>query len=179
MKDDVPTPTRVPAKRRQLEDRSVILDRHIAEWLAGAEITPSERRRLETEKQRRKQLEPDHPLGLIVAQEGMTPEQWAAVCDVMRVMQPTEVVHTRLSRRQHGTLVGICQSLGARTRLVADMRDEEAAAKALLHEVEMVVAAPRETTVQTYATPGVWSVIGLARHRRLPVQVVLPNGEVN
>lgn len=179
MKDDTPTPAEVPRKRRQLEDRSVVLDRWIAEWLAGDDITPPERRRLEAEKARRKQLEPEHRLGLVVAQEGMTPDQWAVVCDALRVLAPTEVVHTRLSRRQHGTLVGVCQSLGASTRLVGDVRDEMAAAKALLHEVEIVVAAPREATVQTYATPGVWSIIGLARHRRLPVQVILPNGQIN
>lgn len=179
MKDDVPTPAQVPRKRRQLEDRSLVLDRWIAEWLAGDDITPSERRRLEAEKQRRKMLQPDVRLGLVVAQEGMTPPQMATVIEVLAVLHPTEVVHTRVSPRTHGILVGLCERIEASIRLVADVRDEEAAAKTLVHEVDIVVAAPREATVQTYATPGIWSVIGHARHRHLPVQVVLPNGEVN
>lgn len=179
MRDDAPTPERIPAKRRQLEDRGVVLDRHIAVWLAREDITPSERRRLEAEKARRKALRPEWIVGLVASQEGMTPMQFAVICEALRVTPATELRHTRLPRKHHGAVVGLCNDVGMAHRLIGDVRDEDAAAREVVRDADMVIAAPREATVQTYATPGIWSIIGLARHRHVPVQVVLPNGELN
>jgi hypothetical protein len=178
MRDDVEVPETIPAKRRQLEDTSVVLDKWIAVWLARDDITPSERRRLEAEKARRKALKPERVVGLVVAREGMTPRQLVAVLDALLAWKPTSVVHTRLVPRVHGVLMAACRNIGAHATLIADVRDEDAAARSVVHAADAVIAAPREQDVQTYATPGVWATIGLARHRRLPVAVVLPSGEL-
>jgi hypothetical protein len=179
MKDDAPVPDEVPRKRRQLEDPGVVLDKWIAVWLARDDLMPSDRRRLEAEKARRKALKPECIVGLVASQEGMTPPQFVEVLKALRALTPTSVLHTRLSRRVHGTVVGLCESIGASHCLIADVRDEDAAAREVVREVDMLIAAPREATVQTYATPGIWSIIGLSRHRHVPVQVVLPSGELN
>jgi hypothetical protein len=175
MKEDVEVPQEIPRKRRQLEQA---LDRWLAVWVARDDLTPSERRRVEAERDRRRHLATTRVIGFVAAPEGVTPAQLSTFCQLLRVTGPTEVVHSRLGRRAHGTLVGVCSELGVRHRLVGDVRDEMAAARELLSQVDEVIAAPREATVQTYATPGVWSVIGLARHRSLPTRVVLPDGQL-
>ena len=178
MKDDVEVPDEIPSKRRALHDA---LDVWIATWLAHPNLTPADRRRLQAEKDRRRAMRRVEALtvGLIAAEAGMTPHQFVAVLKALQGSGATSVLHTRLPRRAHGTIVGACNAMGASHTLVADIRDEQAAARAIVHEADVVIAAPRETTAQTYATPGVWSIIGLAHHRRLAVLVVFPNGEIN
>lgn len=177
MKDDVPVPDVIPRKRRQLEDESFVLDRFIAVWLTREDLTPSERRRLDAERERRRAAGPDVLVGLVVAEEGTTPPQFMRVLEQLRALRATKVVHTYLPRKHHGTLVGACHELGVERELVIDVRGIEQAARTVITGVDAVILAPREATVQTHATPGVWSAVGLARHRGVPTTVVLPSGE--
>jgi hypothetical protein len=173
MKEDAPVPEQVPVKRRQLESAP---DRWLAVWLARDDLSPSQRRRVSDEKARRRAARPSVRVGLVVSAEGMTPPQFVTVAELIDQAGATEVVHTRLPRKHHGAVAGACRSLGIPLRLVEDARDDEAAAKAIVRDVDRVIAAPREARPRTHATPGVWSAIGLARHRGLAVQVVLPDG---
>jgi hypothetical protein len=72
-KEDVPPLGPVPKKRRQLEGA---LDVHVAMWLDSDGLTPSERRRVQEEKDRRRRARRDGPavtLGFSGTREGMTP----------------------------------------------------------------------------------------------------------
>lgn len=175
MRDDAPVPETVPRKRAELHRA---LDRWLAVWLARDDLTAAERRLVEAEKARRKEARPERVVGVVTAPEGLTPPQFIALCQLVREVGATEVLHTRVPRKTHGALMAVCRELGATARLVDDVRDPELAARAVIYDSTVVVAAPREATVQAYATPGVWKMIGLARHRGLPTTVVLPNGEV-
>lgn len=164
MRDDAPRPERVPAKRRQLESADT-LDRWIAEWLASDEITPSERRRLEAEKARRRARVPDNIVGVILADEGVTPKQAAGVVERVSASRPTEIRHTpgfrgRLGRYFPHLPVGM-----------------EVDAGVVVRGADLIVAAPRHEREPEAGEAGVWASIRYARHRRVPVRVILPSGK--
>lgn len=159
MKDDAELPAVVPRKRRQVE---ALLDRWIAIWLAGDEITPSERRLLEAEKLRRKKLHPDPiRLGVIVGREGLTPAQLEFA-------------------RTHAQADGVVQirapfpvKLGAPPNTFAVLPDN----RMVVRESDVVVAAPKEPE-KPGRVEGVWECVRLAKQRGARVHVVLPNGMV-
>jgi hypothetical protein len=169
VKNDIPLPAKVPGKRRALE---VALDLHIAMWLDDETITPSERRRLGAEKQRRRQLRAAgrRPVGLLLPSQGVTAAQRAGIMEQLRALDPTIIYHHGVSGAMHHE----CKSLAP----VEVLRgDGMLGHRAVVHRSEAIVAAVKENAVMPYATPGVWLMIGLARHRSLPVRVVAPNGK--
>ena len=165
MKDDAEIPNAVPRKRRQLERA---LDRWIAAWLASEQLTPSERRRLEAEKERRKALRraSSVELGLIVAPEGLTPAQLAHLIEFVGEARPVRL-HWKhgnmpLLRKVLGGL-----EIGAFTEQHPDDRD-------VVRAATLVVAAPKESQ---QSSSEVWAMIRYAKHRKTPVMVVMPNGD--
>lgn len=169
MKEDVQElPAVVPRKRRQVEQA---LDLHIAIWL-DSEITPSERRRLLAEKQRRKNLTPDVVVGLVVADEGVTPIQLASLREELGRLEPTKIVHPGVaSSKVHGA----CKAQGVPVEVYHD-GDPISRAKEVVRAAEVLVAAPKEPTEPNEKT-GVWSIIRYARNRSLRVRVILPDGQ--
>lgn len=169
MKDDAPLPGSVPKKRRQIEQ---LTDLHIATWLGGDEITPSERRRLQEEKDRRKAEAKRGRLlvGLLVADEGLPKPQLDAAIHTLSGSGATAIIHPGVQQRLHSA----CKALG----VPVDVRygDGELGARVVAREADLIIAAPKESQVQPYATPGVWMRIGYARHRGVPVIVIMPNG---
>lgn len=162
VKEDVQElPDRVPAKRRALE---AVLDLHIAMWLASDKITPSERRRLSDEKQRRKDLKPSAVLGVIETREGATPAQLTAFFGVLELKRMTAIAHPgNLSRRAHGMCTGrapVKQLHGA-------------SANDLVRASDLMVALPRGDT-DAY----VWDAVSYAKHRKVPIVVVDPFGGI-
>lgn len=174
-KDDIEVPPRPPAKRRQLE---AALPQWLATWANDESLTPSERRRVQAERDRRKKMKVRSELvvGLVLAEEGVTPAQLDALRDTVRSTQAAQVVHTRIPRKVHGKLAQVCREQDV--PLVLRAGDGLLGAREVVRESDIIIAAPREPQVQTYATPGVWSMVGLARHRSTPVSVVLPDGQV-
>lgn len=183
MKADVPElPDRVPAKRRALEQAA---DVHIAMWLAGDTITPSERRRLETEKERRKRLVPDRPVGLLIARQGVTPVQQEHVMRAVAAAQPTEIHHPGVA----GPLHTACKRLGVPVTPVREIRthhlamppfqahgsDSDALREVVTRSTHLVVAAPTNHTPTK--DNDVWDAARYARHRNIAVQIILPNGK--
>jgi len=142
MKDDAPLPDAVPHKRRQVE---TLLDRHIAMWLASPDITPSERRRLQAEKDRRKALTPEDRVVVLVGREGMTPQQRARMAEL--VAGATSVA--------------------------------KGCSPDVVKTADRVVATPKETQEPVRKDTGVWAMIRYAKHRRLPVSVIMPDGSTN
>lgn len=181
-KDDVQLPDHVPHKRKQVEQ---ILDVHIAMWLASDDITPSERKRLEAEKARRKALVPDRPVGLLVGREGVTPPQQTEVLLELVHARPTEIHHPGVAAALHGA----CKRMGVPVHPVRSLRgwqlgqpafaahgtDEEAMRCVVLAATHLVIGAPKES--QPAATP-VWSMVRYAKHRGIAVKVILPDGTV-
>lgn len=166
MKDDLPPlPDKVPAKRRALEG---LPDLHIAMWLGGDFITPSQRRRLEEEKRRRKMAtHAQLVIGVLPSPSaGMTPEQRDKLQELLEALRPSEIVHPGVSSRVHTT----CREEAPTGVLRNNPRE-------VVRRADHVLAFPHETTVMPYATPGVWSMVGLARHRGTPTRVFLPTGE--
>lgn len=167
-----PLPAQVPRKRRPFEQ---LLDVHIAMWLAGDDITPSERRRLEDLKaQRKRERAVDgQVVGVLLPEEGVTPEQRAAVIEQVTKLNPTAIHHHGVSSPIHQA----CRRLAPVE--VHRGFDYQGHMEVVRHpDVEVIVAAAKETTVQPYALDGVWHAVGLARHRRMPTTVVFPNGQV-
>lgn len=159
MKDDAPLPETVPRKRRQIE---MLLDRHIAIWLAGDDLTPSERRKLEEERQRRRQVTPGMPVGLVVGHEGVTPEQLEQLPSYLR--GASKILHAGVASRVHTA----CRSLDVP---VVVYRDDM---KTVVKEADRVIACvpyAREITDTL-----VWQYVRYARHRSTPVIAVMPDG---
>lgn len=164
MKDDAPLPGTVPKKRRAMQ---LLLDRHIALWLANDTITPSERRRLAAEKDRRKAMAPsDHEVGVVIDEAGITPEQLAALATLLPSQQPAHVHHRGVPSRVHEA----CK----RVAPVCVHRDNTEVVKAS----DVVLAFPKENAIMPYATPGVWMNIGAARRRSVIVRVISPDGHL-
>ena len=163
MKDDVEIPTVVPKKRRQIEHA---LDKWIAVWLSRDDLTPSERRRLEAEKQRRKTAAPTVAVGILVGDEGLTPQQRAWLSDFLAEAHVDEL-HWPERALPHLRKVARDLSPGIETHAThADV----------VRAATIVVAAPKETEKPAEVS-GVWEAVRLAKHRSLPVKIVMPNGE--
>src|SRR4051812_26992531 len=112
-KEDAPVPDVVPRKRRQLEQAPPVW---LATWLDRDDLSPGDRGRIEAEKRRRKVYRATNAMrvGVIVAQEGMTPLQLAALADVLRETGATELAHATLRPKVHGSLMAICRELGVK-----------------------------------------------------------------
>ena len=172
MKDDVPElPAKVPAKRRQERE---LLDVHIALWLAGDDITPSQRRRLQAEKQRRKSLVADRPVGLLVGREGVTPEQQEAMIGLLGELEPTEVHHPGVGKRLHGA----CRLLDVPVHVHVDVRLDEGGMREVIKNSSIIIGAPKERS-RPASSSVVWDMIRYAKHRSLAVKVVLPDGGIH
>lgn len=174
MKSDVieDMPAAPPRKRRQLER---VPDVWLAIWLDSEHLSASDRRRVETEKAdraaRRKLTE--FRVGLIVTQYGLPREQIAGAIEALEKSGATEVHHGGVPPKLHNA----AREIGVTHHKEPGWRYAEERDKAVICAVDAIIACPKETTVQTYATPGVWTAIGYARHRGLPVTVIAPDGK--
>jgi len=162
-KDDIlDLPARPPRKARQLERAP---DVWLARWLAEATLTPSDLRRVEAEKARRKANAPDRAVGLLVGQEGVTPAQFAVVVDALGTSGAGVVHHTRVS----GALHRACKALDVPVAMHHTLTE-------VVRESEAVIAAP---TTRLSNGSGVWESVRLAKHRKLLVKIVLPDGSIS
>jgi hypothetical protein len=163
MKEDVgPAPESPPAKRRQLE---AVPDLWIAQWLARDALTPSQRRRVQDEKDRRKAASPDKPVGVLVGPEGVAPAQFVTLLTLVGGLRPTEIHHPGLPSRLH------MQLRAMEVPVTVHGGDYKAVVKAS----SSVVVCPRE---QSPTKSAMWEMLRYAKHRRLPVKAVLPDGRI-
>jgi hypothetical protein len=164
MKDDVDVPAEIPRKRRALEGW---LDKWIAVWLARDDLTPFERRRLEVEKKRRRKAQPDVKVGIVIATEGLTPEQRDYVTGFLVTSHPTEL-HVRL-----GDAPRLRKAIIGHEDVAATAHPDH---KDVVRAATVVVAAPKEPERPDHVE-GVWEAVRFAKHRKTPVRIVMPNGE--
>jgi hypothetical protein len=125
------------------------LDRWIAEWLDRTNLNPSTRRMLEEERERRK----------VVRKTG--PPARVGILEAREGMTPEQRAALNEWRAQFNGASEIRSG------------DYQAVVKAS----SAVFAAPRHAREPKSGEPGVWAGIRYARHRKVPVTVVLPNGK--
>lgn len=164
MIEDVQVPYQVPAKRKQLE---AALDLWLATWLARDDLTPSERRRVTEEKERRKALRAreERAVGLLVDPAGATPPQLEALRDLLAASSATAFHHPGTTSPIHQA----CKRNG--TPITIHERDMRAVVKAS----DVVIALPRESSP---ANSAVWDMLKYARHRKVVSWVVWPDGQI-
>lgn len=134
---------------RKRRDMHDALDRWIAEWLARSNLTVAERERLEAEKARRKLT------------RGRRPDVVLGVLVDREGMTPA----------QNKALKDYVAETGATRELSSGDH------KAVVRVATILFAAPKHARQPANGEPGVWAAIRYARHRRVPVRVVLPNGK--
>lgn len=168
MKEDLgPRPDRPPKSKRQLAQ---LPDVWIAEWLASDTIMPGDRKKLETIKEERKHRHPDVKLAILLGPEGMTPEQFRTFQRMIPSMNATEIHHTRLP----GKLYRVIKEQGVPSIMYDDFGG---GIQDMIRDSTVAIAFPKETTRQPYSTRrSVWSDIGYAVHRSMPVKVIMPDG---
>lgn len=167
MKDDAPAPERIPTKRRQIEDAPA---HWLREWLGKEDITFREKKRIEKEIQRRKDLLPDVKIGIVVGKEGVTPAQLRSIDDYLQLIGPTEILHAGVSSRLHQ----VCRRIGVPVTVIQHPRESPQAE--VVKRSTTVVAAVKEpyTPEQKF---GVWGLVKYAKHRKVPVRVYTPDGK--
>lgn len=164
-KEDLgPRPDKPPKSKRQLAQ---LPDVWIAEWLASDTIMPGERKKLQAIKDERKSRHPDVLVALILAREGMTPEQFKSFQRVLPAMGATEIhIDIPVPAKPYR----VVRSLGV------PIINHFLTPKDAIRSSTVVLAVPKETEVMPYATPGVWHLVGFARNRSMPVKVIMPDG---
>lgn len=172
MSDTVEIPAEIPRKRRQVEKA---LDVWIASWLARDDLAPSDRRRLEVERDRRKRLRKTEQVvvGFVGTPEGMTPEQRDKVGDLLDELAPTKVLHEYSTRGSIRRFHGMCVARKLEVELLPE-RD-------VIKEANVVLVTTkdsREPPRRMDADEGVWGPIRYCRHRGVPVKVILPDGVI-
>lgn len=168
-KDDVEIPAEVPKKRKVLESPQT-LDKWLAVWANDPNQPPSARTRAQGERDRRRRLVPDVRVGVIVGEEGMTPAQRDGVLERVMAAGPTQLV-VLAPRMRHLRMLLNAVAAGETVGLLTCEDDQ-----ALVRESTTLVAAPKETE-KPGVVAGVWEAVRYAKHRRLPVRVVMPDGE--
>lgn len=163
MKEDVgPAPETPPAKRKQLEQAA---DLWLAVWANDAKLPPSQRRRAQDERDRRKALSPDKGVGVLVGPEGLTPSQMVTLLTLVEGMSPTAIHHPGLPSRLH------MQLRSMQVPVVVHKDDYREVVKAS----NTVIVCPKE---QSPAKSAMWEMLRYAKHRSLPARAVLPDGRI-
>jgi hypothetical protein len=170
-KEDVPPlPDRVPTKRQQV---CQLLDVHIAMWLADENLSYPERKRLEAEKRRRKEVQHERSMGLLIGPEGMTPIQQEAVERLLQQSRVTVIHHPIVSPRLHYNCKLIASVRVWREGSISDRL------KKVVLEADEMIAAPKELREPRQKVEGtVWWAIKYAKFRRKPVNIVMSTGRV-
>lgn len=168
-KDDVgPAPDRIPTKRRQLEDAPALW---LRQWLDKVDITYREKNRIEKEIQRRKDNVRPLRVGILVGDEGVTPQQLRAMDTYLQQSGATAIHHTYIASKLHTAakrleVPVVVHGVGAQ---------REYANQEVVKNSDVVIAAVKQQ--ERKAIVGVWAGINYAKHRRVPVRVFTPDGK--
>lgn len=196
MKEDAPCPPSPPRKRRILEDESQTLDAWLAVWANDEQLAPSQRRRAQDERDRRKAARPvELVVGFSGSREGMSPEQRRRVKSMLIDLEPVEA--------HHGDCVGadeqfhsLCRGLkipivlhpsdlkGTRAFCNGAIRTERTKPplernKDIVRESSVLVATPKEgREPEPGPGQGTWSTVRYGRKRGGNVKVVMIDGSI-
>lgn len=171
MKDDAPAPDKIPQKRALLQDRERTPDLWLRQWLVRDDLHYRERRRISAEIERRKESRLSVRLAVIAGPEGVTPQQVRVARDQIKRIQPTEVRLVGQTVKMHRLFA---KDLNAFVDY-GDIHPEGDLARSLIRSATVVLAFPKERYKPTQVE-GVWDAVRFAKHRDLPVRVILPDG---
>jgi hypothetical protein len=167
-KDEIPPlPLRPPKKRKQMYEA---LDIHLAMWAHSDTLIPSDKRRVEEERQRRKRMKRTERVGILVGKEGITPEQFVRMAEALNGEKGgmTEIWHAPVS----GPVHSLCKSYGVDVEVVTTPRvSDHDRWRIVVKNSTKVIAFPRGEEGP------LWDLIRYTRHRNTPVTVIMPNGE--
>lgn len=162
-KDDIADiPARPPRKRYQLQNEQKIPDLWLARWANDESLSERERKLVQEERDRRKVAAPDVVVGVLVDAEDVTPAQLDFLRE--RLGNATQIHHPWTTRR----VAGACRHAGALVTVHKELRD-------VVLSSERILAAPRGPEDFRHRTPA-WEAVQYARHRKLAVTVMLPDG---
>lgn len=171
MKTDAPAPPVPPRKRRQIER---VPDLWLAQWLARQDLSAGDVKRVQDEKDRRKRLRgvERRVVGFFDNPDGMTPAQRDALKSLLAETKPTKVIHPGGYRGAVARFHGIC--LNMKIPIEQPVSERE-----ICKVADMVIATPKETREPARRLDkddGVWESIRYARHRDVPMRIIMPNG---
>lgn len=184
MKTDLPpTPGKPPSKRRVMRDRNATPNIWLHEWVANEGLPPGVRRTVEDELQRRKaedRLEVVE-VGVLIGTEGATPQQVATFSEWWGEVNPT-LLHVpscfpvrfdpQRNKPKIPALRDVANDLANRETWYRASEREELR-EVVLHASTIVALPPRITPTGT-----VWVAVSYAKHRKIPVKVILPDGTI-
>jgi hypothetical protein len=189
LKDDLPPiPSEPPRKARQLETAP---DYWLAVWANDESLTPSQRRKVQTERDRRKVLKPTVIIGFTGTQAGMTPKQRFEVRGLLTAMRPDEVhhgdcvgadatFHDEAIELQVPVVIHPPTNDSKRAWCKGALRVETAKPylernKDIVTASTVLIATPKEMSEQLRS--GTWSTIRYANNRGTKTIVIMPNGD--
>ena len=167
-KEDVgPAPDQIPQKRRQLEAAPALW---LRQWLDKTDITFREKKRIEKEIQRRKELVRPVRVGILVGDEGVTPQQLRSMDTYLQKSGATEIHHSYVASKLHTA----AKRLGVPV-VVHGGAARDAANQEVVKNSDVVIAAVKQQERKSII--GVWAGINYAKHRRTPVMIFTPDGK--
>lgn len=131
-------------------------------FLADDTISSSERNRLELEKARRRTIVAQRAVGILVGDEGVTPQQLEAISSVLAMLEPTEIHKPHVSR----ALNAVIKRHGVPVHSHPGMKE-------VVKHSQHVVAAPAQSAP---TATGVWELARYAKHRSVDLTVIRPDG---
>lgn len=150
------------------------LDVHLAMWVTSETLTPSEIRRVQEERERRKRLQKrSERVGLLIGPEGVTNEQLAKLAEALTGQRGSmnEIWHPGVQRNVHS----LCKSFGVAVEVHPDT-DRVRAWKIIVRNSTRLLAFPRSAQ-DPHLEDDVWAMVRYAKHRDVPVSVFIPSGE--
>jgi hypothetical protein len=157
-------PAEVPRKRRELER---VPDVWLRLWKEKHQI-PSIQARIDAEIERRKKATRERRVGVLLMEAGYTRDQAASLVRELASAGATEVTHAGVPSRIHT----ICKAVGVPVVL------RQGEPREVIANSDLVIALSNTPTVRPYSSGGIWSLIGSARHRSVPVLIIMPDGGV-
>jgi hypothetical protein len=168
-KEDVgPAPDRIPQKRRQIEDAPALW---LRQWLVKPDITYREKQRLSKEIERRKKEVRPLRVGILVGDEGVTPQQLRSMDTYLQKSGATAIHHSYVASKVHTAAKRL--DVPVVVHGVGSPRDF--ANQEIVRNSDVVIAAVKQQ--ERKAIVGVWAGINYAKHRRTPVRVFTPDGK--
>lgn len=166
MKDDAPPPPKPPKKRKQLERAP---DLWLAVWANDHNLPEVDRAKVQEERDRRKAAQPDRVVGILVDYEGATPSQLETVKQELAKARPTMIHHPWTGK----SLNTACKATGAPVEVHRDVTSTTNPLREVVLASDRLIVAPRSRSESP-----VWDAYKYAKHRKLPITVVLMDGTI-
>jgi hypothetical protein len=139
-------------------------------WASSDTLIPSDKRRVEEERARRKRNKnATDRIGIVVAKEGMTPEQTTKLAEILNGERATMSAIWHVWSK--GPVYKLCKAYDVDLEVLHEGSEPWRAERTVIHNATKVIVL-----VNGDSGP-VWDMVRYAKHRNTPVRVIMPNGE--